>query len=319
MGSLAVGTDHESAGAETPTAAQLRTYTDDQSGGTDSGDARQVWDRAYGWSLTVRDGYGFDDALEDLRAGRLVHLDVWARTMGGCLSGSGEYGHTVAVLPDLEGSSWLVSDPWCSPAKWQRIAESKLRAGAEEWGRRVFTRTTGGGRRGSPAWRLAFARAARAMMTERHPGNVSELPPAERDPGDTGGAEILFTATHPQPLEGETMGPTFTPSGSEPIGTATTTQPIGIIPTSGAEFHQVAEGYARHVYELVTITSGPYDGEPAYLVQVPSGRDEMGLLLAKTATYVPLEPEPGPDPVDELEIRRDQWELDATSSIGPRP
>lgn len=138
MASIATGIDYETKGGTKSTGSKMRSYSGDTSGGTSSSDAVHSWSTGYSRSLSVRDGRTFEDALADLRAGRFVHLDVWAAAMGGCLSGDGGYGHTVAVLPDCLDGAWLVADPWCSPGKWQRITESKLRAGAETWGGEVY-------------------------------------------------------------------------------------------------------------------------------------------------------------------------------------
>jgi len=76
MASVATGIDFESGGATTSTGGAMRARCSDQSGGTDSGDAAEAW-ASYGQELRVRDGATFGDALADLGAGRLVHLDVW--------------------------------------------------------------------------------------------------------------------------------------------------------------------------------------------------------------------------------------------------
>jgi hypothetical protein len=177
MASIATGLDYDTRGAKRSTGSKMRTYTSDQSGGTDSGDAKQAWDNGYSEALTVRDGRTFDDALGDLRAGRLVHLDVWHASVGGpCLSGSGAYGHTIAVLPDCSGGSWLVADPWCNPPKWSRVTEAKLRAGAEEWGRQVYSRAadeadypSGGPPPTDPRVLAIVERVVRRLMSEDHP------------------------------------------------------------------------------------------------------------------------------------------------------
>lgn len=207
MASICTGMDYDTKGAKKSTGAKMRTYTTDQSGGTDSGDAKQAWYNGYHEVLTVRDGNTFDDLLADLRAGRLVHIDVWHATVGGpCLSGGGGYGHTMAVLPDCKDNLWLVSDPWCNPAKWTRVSESKLRAGAEEWGRRIYGRATGG--RPWPgneaALIVAMRAAAKQHMREFHAGGREDLSP---DIAETGGAQrTMFTTTVVQPLVGPTTG-----------------------------------------------------------------------------------------------------------------
>src|SRR5262245_4263269 len=94
MASIATGIDFQTKGATKSTGAEMRSRQSDQSGGTDSSDAREAW-QSYNQSLTVRDGATFDNALADLKAGHFVHLDVWAASVRGvCLSGSGAYGHT---------------------------------------------------------------------------------------------------------------------------------------------------------------------------------------------------------------------------------
>src|SRR5262245_22800353 len=138
MASIATGIDYDTLGAKRSTGAKMRSYTDDQSGGTDANDAAQSWQRGYSESLRIRNGATWDDAEADLRAGRLVHLDVRHATVGGpCLSGSGAYGHTMAVAPEASGSRWLVADPWCSPPNWQWVEAAKLQAGAERWASEV--------------------------------------------------------------------------------------------------------------------------------------------------------------------------------------
>ena len=100
MGAGATGLDFETRGGLQETAAELRERQLDQIGGTDSSDLALAW-HSYGRTLRIRDGHTFDDALDDLAAGRLVMLDVWHAAAGGpCLSGSGAYGHTLAVAPE---------------------------------------------------------------------------------------------------------------------------------------------------------------------------------------------------------------------------
>ena len=195
MASIATGLDHESAGVQLSSGAAMRARQDDQSGGTDSGDAAQAW-ATYGQELRIRDGATFDDALEDLEAGRLVHLDVWhAACAGPCLSGSGAYGHTIAIAPERSGSRWLVADPWCSPARWAWWETELLRAGAESWGGMTYTAATAGP---GPRIRdelvlLALMRlAAKRLMTRYRPDA-----PAPGPLRDTGGSDgrVMFTTT----------------------------------------------------------------------------------------------------------------------------
>ena len=212
MASLATGLDYHTEGELTSTGSRMRSYTSDQSGGTDSGDAVEAWQRGYRQSLSVRDGYTFDNALQDLERGSLVHLDVWHASCGSaagiCKSGSGSYGHTIAVAPEWSSSGWLVADPWCSPPKWGRVPEAQLRAGAEEWGRRVYGTAvleadypTTGGRIGDPRDVVGLAiirRIVAELMTRARPGLewIGPAPETPPDWGETGGGKpILFTRT----------------------------------------------------------------------------------------------------------------------------
>lgn len=197
MASIATGIDFHTLGATTSTGARMRARQDDQQGGTDAGDAKQAW-ASYDKYLNVRDGDPFAKLLDYLRAGHLVHIDVWhAATGGPCLSGSGNYGHTMAVAPEQSGTRWLVSDPWCKPAKWTWVEEAKLRQGAERWGGEVTS-----GARKEPDWEGAdhnlrqriYARIARRLMRRWYPGNE-----ADDDLPDTGGGgAVMFTITAKQ-------------------------------------------------------------------------------------------------------------------------
>lgn len=196
MAAGSTGLDYHTLGAETSTGAEMRSRQSDQSGGTDSGDLDRAW-ATYDRDLRVMDGHSWADALADLKAGRLIHLDVWHASVGGpCLSSSGSYGHTMAVAPEKDGSRWLVADPWCNPPKWSWVEESKLRAGAEEWGSQVFQATGGepGWKDATPAERrVILARVVRRLMTRAHPG-------AEHPEDETGGSggPILYTTTKVQ-------------------------------------------------------------------------------------------------------------------------
>jgi len=288
--SISAGLDWDTQGGKKSTGAKMRSYMSDQSGGTDSSDASQAWTKGYSESLSVRDGYTFDNALQDLDNGSLVHLDVWHASTSGsgiCRSGSGAYGHTIAVLPERSGDGWLVNDPWCSPPKWASVSEASLRNGAEEWGRRVY-----GAAAMEADWPTAgtslraaiVRRIVKRFMDLSYPGHIRAIPEGD----DTGGAQsILFTRT--QAHAGEDMGTAYALKGT-PIGLATTTVAIGLIPTQGGEFYQVPIGTKRNVFAVVTISDGPYDGDTAYLVQIPSGQDETGLLLSQAADYVPTPP-----------------------------
>lgn len=213
MAAIATGLDYETLGGETSTGAKMRSYQDDQSGGTGSDDASVAWHRGYGKDLRIRDGNPWGDVLDDLRAGRLVHLDVWHAAVGGpCLSGSGAYGHTIAVAPesrDKDGDTeWLVADPWCKPPTWAWVRQGRLRDGAEEWGRRVTREAETNGPL-PPAGvdrQRRLSAAARRLMKRHYPGaEAPGMPWTNDDEYDTGGADgapravsVLFTTTKAQ-------------------------------------------------------------------------------------------------------------------------
>jgi hypothetical protein len=199
MASICTGLDFDTLGKKTSTGAKMRSYTDDQSGGTDSGDAKQSWLRGYAENLRVMDGHTWADAVADLNAGRLVHLDVWAAAVGStgmCLSGSGAYGHTIAVAPEKNATRWLTADPWCSPPKWQWCEAAKLQKGAETWAGQVRAEQT----KGPPG---PIAEIIRRLMTRWTPEHPREDPP---DPPETAGGSIYYTTTAAHPAgEGSDM------------------------------------------------------------------------------------------------------------------
>lgn len=270
MASGATGLDYDTLGAETSTGSKMRSYTSDQSGGTSSSDIDEAWHRGYDQNVRVMDGHTFDDALDDLRDGRLVHLDVWHKSAGGpCLSGSGAYGHTMAVAPEKSGSKWLVADPWCSPAKWVWWEESKLRAGAEEWGDQVFTAT-----RGEPDYedaspaerRVILLRVIRRLMSRAHPG--AEHP--EDETGGGSGGPILYTTTAAHAVTGGDVGIYWSVRLFEDPGITlymdsgltdkmTDTVAGGTITQLGAKAMQDGDGYDNSVVAVLVNTGGLRD------------------------------------------------------------
>jgi hypothetical protein len=196
MAAIATGIDYHTAGAITSTGAEMRTRQSDQVGGTDSGDAAEAWS-TYGQDLAIRDGRTWAELVADLDAGRAIQLDVWHATAGGpCLSGSGAYGHSMAVAPERSGSRLLVADPWCSPASWQWCEESDLRAGAEALGAMTYTAATGGRYwpRSHDELVGRMRHALRALMTLYTPATPAETAP----PATGGGGMIFYTATRTQ-------------------------------------------------------------------------------------------------------------------------
>ena len=196
MASISTGLDFHTQGKKTSTGAKMRSYSGDPAGGTNSDDAVRSWSRGYSESLVIRDGNTFDQAVRDLEAGHLIHLDVWhAASRGPCMSGSGYYGHSQAVAPERSADKWLVADPMCSPGAWMWWPEESLRRGSEEWAERVRRGTGGNIPRitTDPKLLLLMDEVARNLMSRFYPGNED---PDPEDVGETGGGgSIRYTMT----------------------------------------------------------------------------------------------------------------------------
>jgi len=193
MASAATGIDYDTQGRTTSTGKEMRRRSGDTVGGTSSAAAVKAWG-SYGQMLVVRNGEDWDSVNTYLKKGRVIHLDVWHASVGGpCLSGSGGYGHTVVIAPEQSGTRWLVSDPWCKPAAWKWWEASKLRAGAEEWGRRVYGRVLTRDATGAEG---TIRQVVKELMTEHFPGHEDPNPAPTADLEDTSGTQkILFTIT----------------------------------------------------------------------------------------------------------------------------
>jgi len=316
MAAVSTGIDFHSKGAITSTGGEMRSRQSDQSGGTDSGDAAQAWE-TYGQELLVRDGQTFADLLDDLREGRCVQIDVWhASSEGPCVSGSGAYGHSMAVAPESNGSRWLTSDPWCSPGAWEWWEESLLRAGAEHLGSMAYTQATGGrfGPRNERELLERMRIARYALFTLYRPDR-----PASQDPPATGGGgRIFFTATRPQGTssveEGElpinaaphlvTDQRADAAKGVEFFADANLSRRLGsmskdaVVTVVGAPIGESVEGGSRAI--LVNTASAYNDGtvRPT-IVYVSAG--------AIDPYTVPQTPPTSPDIEEALALRDSDW------------
>jgi hypothetical protein len=327
MASIATGLDFHTTGKKKSSGKAMRSRQSDQSGGTDSGDAVQAWN-SYDEALSVQDGSTWANALNDLRAGRLVHLDVWHATAGGpCLSGSGAYGHTMAVAPEKNGTKWLVADPWCSPGKWVWWEEAKLRAGAEKWGGMVYGRAVGtGGWDGmTPEQRRAvLKRIIVELMTRFNPDHPAE--PGE-EPEDTGGAgRILYTRTRATGGGGGSTGgddvTIQSHSDLKTIDVANILRDTDMCKSPGGE--RVASAIKGRNYPYVGSAlkdDGTGTGWRAIIVNTakvyPDGQSRPTILYIKSADMTVVQgtdPEPGPEPGDcaaqvaaAIESRDEAW------------
>ena len=202
MAAAAVGLDYHTLGTKTSTGKKMRQLSGDSSGGTNSDEIQRAWERGYDEHAIIRDGQPWEKVIGDLKEGRLVMLQWWAATVGEvCISGSGAYGHGVTVAPEsrrVDGrTEWLVADPWCKPARWGWVRESKMKAGAEEWYRRM-ARGAGGGDWGpspDPALLRLIVATAKAHMDRYHAGGKDD--PSD-PPGASGPSGILFASTRRQ-------------------------------------------------------------------------------------------------------------------------
>jgi hypothetical protein len=201
MGAAATGLDFHTLGGKRSTAGQMRDYSGDTSGGTNTDEITRAWDRGYSETARDRDGDPWDQVLDALWGGRLVMLQVWHATVGGpCLSGSGAYGHGLAVAPEQrldDGGSrqWLVSDPWCKPPKWSWVDQSRLKAGAERWVSTVLQEVGGAVRDLRDVDPAVLRAIVRRLMRRWDPAH----PAAEDPPGVGGTVGILFATTDPHP------------------------------------------------------------------------------------------------------------------------
>lgn len=203
MATAAVGLDYHTLGKKTSTGKKMREYSGDTSGGTNTDEIERAWHTGYDEDPITRDGQPFSKVIEDLKAGRLVMLQVWAATVGSsgmCLSGSGAYGHGISVAPEQNSEGkWLVADPWCDPPKWKWVAESKLKAGAEEWVQHSASGASGHYGREWPDPNVIpiglIIAAAALLMTKYTPSHPSPFlhPPA----GVGGSPGVLFASTAP--------------------------------------------------------------------------------------------------------------------------
>jgi hypothetical protein len=277
MAAGATGIDYDTLGGVTSTGVEMRRRCGDPAGGTTSDDIAKAW-QSYGQAITIRDGRTFDDAIADLKAGRLVHIDVWHEAAEGpCLSGTGRYGHTMAIAPEQNASGkWLVSDPWCSPPKWTWWDEAKLRKGAEVWGMRVYGQATRGDPLPVPVSPEAYQEAGQIVMAASALALLDRYRPdrarfdADPEPADTGGPRaVMYTASDAHQAGGSDMAIRAPDSltsdylcevrkGTSFYADAALTQKLGDFSSTRSQRYvgSVIDGSAR---AIIVTTSQPYD------------------------------------------------------------
>jgi hypothetical protein len=275
MAAAAMGIDMHTHGRITSTGDAMRDRSGDTSGGTNTDEVVRAW-KAYGEQARDRDGHTWDEALDELWDGRGLMLQVWHATTGGpCLSGSGAYGHGLAIAAEQrtvsDGSrQWLVSDPWCKPPKWAWWDQSRLKAGAEEWVRHAAS-GAGGDPDGDPR-RLplhVLQRLAAALMARydpAHPGPEVHLPPL----GAGGPVGILYASTDiyvggsdvaiqaPSSLHSDYV--LELPEGTPYYGDSELTDKYSEL-TGDRELPYVGLVVGGKARAVVLSTSGPYEGD----------------------------------------------------------
>jgi hypothetical protein len=297
MASAATGLDFDTLGKKTSTGSKMRARSGDPSGGTTASDAARAWD-TYDEVLSVQNGKGWDDVIASLKAGRLVHLDVWAATCGGpcCKSACG---HTLVVAPEQHSDGrWLVSDPWCRPAKWTWWAESKLRKGAEEWADRCGWRaSTKGLPRDIRNLTVDELRnIVKGMVDLWFPGHPLHPEDDDYEPATFGVMPTLWTRTDAHPDEGAVDMAIQSPTslGSDyvlPVKKGTSWYKNGDLTGKYGEFSSdrelpyvgvVIDGDSRAV---IVKTSKPY----------PDGEDKPTVVYVKQSAGEPKKVPPSDD------------------------
>jgi hypothetical protein len=281
MAAAAVGLDYHTLGTKTSTGSKMRQLSGDLTGGTNTDEIERSWKRGYEEDPISRDGQPWAKVLEDLAAGRLVMLQVWAATVGSqlCLSGTGNYGHGISVTPEGRVSNgvkqWLVADPWCKPPKWKWVDESKLRAGAERWAAKM---SAGGGNRPlSDIPPEELQALIKAFMAEWDPEN-----PAPTDDGASGPANgVLFASTRPQQSEGTDMAVNTNGSG------ITSTRRVDL--TADAGFYadaELTEKYGELASGTQRVFLGPVIGGKANAILVDTAKPYSDGQKRPTICYV---------------------------------
>ena len=143
MAVLATHLDFHTKGKKTSTGAKMRSFQDDQIGGSDSSDARIAWERGYGEKLVIRDGQSWERLLEDRSRLWFVSLDVWYASLPERRQANASFGHSIGVAPENNGSQWLVGDPLRRDGAWNWMESADLKQAAEDWGRRILAGASG--------------------------------------------------------------------------------------------------------------------------------------------------------------------------------
>ena len=294
----ATAIDFHTTGGTISTGQAMRERNPDQSGGTDWYDMRDAWS-TYGETLTVKNGQTWANARADLMAGRLVLLSVWHATLGGpCLSGSGQYGHGVAIAPPLnsDGARWRVGDPWCKPGSWSWWAESKIKAAAEEFGGQVYGRDAGGPRE---LPEIELRRRVKELLDRWTPERPS---PTRIDVGGKSGGPILYAVTRENAGDGGGGDMRFVNASGYAVGSGLR------LHVEGGSDWQYLDGvrggdFSKDAELVVLGLADSHSG--AYVVQITTGgpyadSDSRPTLVLVETSARPYDAPTTPAPADEL-------------------
>jgi len=115
MASAAMALDFDTLGAKKVWGGDMRHHQSDLSGGTDLYDAADAF-AAYGNSLTIRTGAGWEALKADRDAGRFLIVQGQGNVPG---SESFDGGHACVVGPETNSEGkWLFGDPLASGWQW---------------------------------------------------------------------------------------------------------------------------------------------------------------------------------------------------------
>lgn len=115
-------------GSLAPWGGDLRHRQSDLSGGTDLYDLRDAW-KAYGETLTIRSGAGWEGVTQAHAEGRAIVVQGSGNVPG---SESFDGGHACCVAPETHSDGrWLFGDPLASG--WQWIERGAIQSWMAHW------------------------------------------------------------------------------------------------------------------------------------------------------------------------------------------
>jgi hypothetical protein len=128
MASGAMTLDFDTLGDRELWGGDLRHKQGDLEGGTDLNDLREAW-AAYGRTLTIRSGAGWEALKDDRAAGRFLVVQGEGNVPG---SATFDGGHACCLGPETNADgNWLWGDPLAGGWQWAKPGE--IKAWMERW------------------------------------------------------------------------------------------------------------------------------------------------------------------------------------------